>query len=422
MPPHTTEPAILHGDTWTNRWPSATCHEHKDDNAAARGLTHSPDSKGANPTQEERQRRAEQPRQEGKERGRQAPSTPQDDIPPEHTEHSHKIAPEDFNAMPWLINLTRVCAWVRDSSVLVEGSDDPSPITYIAIWLGPLEYSPTTLHSLFDVEEDPCYKHGERMITNFGHHVSLLYGPSLPPPQRQKLEKNLNDVLHKWINLRRSPATAYLRIQTLLRIPTHAYIKRLRGTSEEYMEQVRLHHWSHTEVIQALEERTIVSKVETVESDSYNEDAELVLKIWHRDRRRLEEAIQTLTYLNKLPDKCLQSDWSLLTFPDAKPFAVTRDRAPELYDMIYFLKDFLIYPAGLHCLTDASGEKLWNNKLHHFVPDSRLHVSPSNEVHFEIGQTVTSSASWSTFNEQQLLAEYDTLHAPKTPTSPQSTP
>ena len=52
------------------------------------------------------------------------------------------IEKEDFLDMPWLFNLSDVCVWVRDATVEDAASGEMIPITYLAIWLGQLEYSP----------------------------------------------------------------------------------------------------------------------------------------------------------------------------------------------------------------------------------------------------------------------------------------
>ena len=167
------------------------------------------------------------------------------------------IEDEDFHDMPWLFDLNDVCIWVRDSTVLVEASGESLPITYVAIWLGRLEYSPSTLQMLFDVEADPLYEDRERMVTRFGHHVSMLYGPRIPASERKELEDSLNDVLQKWIYYRRHP---FFRIKEILCTPTHAYIRRLRGSEHEYEERVRLVHWTQAELDEAVEMGIIFPK------------------------------------------------------------------------------------------------------------------------------------------------------------------
>ena len=341
------------------------------------------------------------------------------------------IEDEDFHDMPWLFDLNDVCIWVRDSTFFVEASGETVPITYLAIWLGRLEYSPSTLQMLFNVEADPLYEDGERMVTRFGHHVSILYGPWIPARERKALKDNLNDVLQKWIYYRKHP---YFRIKEILCLPTHAYIKRRRGYEYEYEERVRLTHWTQAELHEAVDMGIIFPERNCVYSDDDLDDdrtpargadkgwTEMFWK-WERDQGRFQEAEKTLTFLRDIPMECIQSQWSLLTYEktvfgeggEGPSYQVKRNLSPELFDMCYFVQDRLTHPCQLFRWRDENGKKRWNKKVHRIVPEPRWHVTPSNMVYFvsqESGAGLVNSPRpcWTKF-EEACIAEFRDLRA-----------
>ena len=140
----------------------------------------------------------------------------------------------------------------------------------MAISLGRLEYSPSTLEVLLNVGADPLYEDRERMVTSYEHHVSMLYGPWIPADERKELEDTLNDKLQKWISYRSDP---FFRIKELLCTPTHAYIKRLPSSVHEYWDKGRLLHWTGPQLHEAVE-KGIISPIEPVRSDSDPDDAD----------------------------------------------------------------------------------------------------------------------------------------------------
>ena len=111
------------------------------------------------------------------------------------------------------------------------------------------------------------------MVTKFGHHVSIMYGPQLDDRERINLESELNDVIQRWRSLRLCGVDPTSRIRALLRLPTHAYIRRDADSAYEQHEQIHLGNWRHDDVVEALQRGLLLPKGAT---DGLEDDERLV--------------------------------------------------------------------------------------------------------------------------------------------------
>ena len=302
------------------------------------------------------------------------------------------IKHECFAEFPWLVSLDKFSIWLHET-VLEQSDGVKVRGLYFALFLGCLHYSP----SLLEGHTDSLFEAGETMSTCKGHHITLGYLPWTPAIHQEQVQLSLVKQLEKWKEWRSYP---YDRIKECLR-PALWNMTRGKGSIYSYEEKGSVLRWTPEGIQEAIDGGTLsLDDSGSDESDETVEVSEIVRHMRrrealqkfadkvNRDWEREHEALQTLAAITsssgpKVLDRCS----ALIQFPPtvddtALNTRITREFAPEMYDLCYWLADAIQYRAALVTWRDSAGKKLWKRKVHRIVQPAEWHVTPSTSVTF----------------------------------------
>ena len=89
-----------------------------------------------------------------------------------------------------------------------------------------------------------------------------------------------------------------------------------------------------------------------------------------------------MRFMRRILAACIRSKWRVLTYEEGDSFRVTRENSPELFDICFCIKDYLVHRGGVFRWEDTRGSRRWDRKVHRIIQPAAWHVSPSQEVIF----------------------------------------
>ena len=210
----------------------------------------------------------------------------------------------------------------------LESVDEGTEYTYIALWLGPLFTKSSS---------------GQFVKTEAEHHITLAYLPGMHHELKCNIRWSLDDALHGWLDGRLDPLNRPIQLMPARKCVLLDEINEYGDTPEVSIWELGVQEINQKLLHGAIQMKTPVASEDVSVQKASELEQELIVKMWHRDRGRLNQALKIESESTCWSQGATVTDMIPIGLSDSK---VARES--EISSLLHYLRELLLFKHGVY--------------------------------------------------------------------------